>query len=194
MIRQERRWLPQARRATFEVYRQQAVSAWIEARGDSMRPLIRPGAQLLVEFGATPAGIGEIALFSLRDLVVAHRVVARRGTGALVAKGDAEPYCDPPLDPADVLGLVRAVRHGHDEPSGVGCAGRLARMIARISWWSGRGAALARRTAALLPAPLRRMVLRAIPPLARVAAQVLIAPFSWTAGIQALFSYSSERG
>ena len=186
MVEQERRWLPRARRATFELYRQQAISTWIEAQGGSMRPLIAPGTRMLVEFGAAPARVGDIVLFPLGDLVVAHRVVACRTGTTLVVKGDAEPYADRPLDRTELLGVVRALRRG---PSGpiirIGCAGRSARTIARISRLSGRGAALARRAAALFPAPLRRVALQAIPPFARVVAQVLFAPFHWVAQIQA---------
>ena len=129
MVEQVQRWLPRARRALFEIYRQQAASSWIEADGQSMQPLIHPGDWMLVEFGALPTAVGEIVLFSRGDSVVAHRVVAhRRGSAPLITKGDAEPYCDPPLGAADVLGVVRALRHGpHSPPSGAGCRGPSAR-------------------------------------------------------------------
>lgn len=174
-----------ARRAVFAAYRRQKASEWVEARGGSMRPLIVPGTWMLVEFGARPQGLGEIVLFPLREALVAHRVVARRGSGhasVLVTKGDAEPYCDPPLGAVDVIGVVRALRHGPGGPEArTGLAGRAAGTIARISRWSGRAAALGRRTAPLLPDPLRRGVLRVIPPLARVATQLAASPLAWVA-------------
>ena len=195
MVEQVQRWLPRARRALFEIYRQQAASSWIEADGQSMQPLIHPGDWMLVEFGALPTAVGEIVLFSRGDSVVAHRVVAhRRGSAPLITKGDAEPYCDPPLGAADVLGVVRALRHGpHSPPSGAGCRGPSARAIARVSRWSGRGAALARRMATVLPDPVRRAALSAIPPLARVVAQALLAPICWAARIHAVRSDRAER-
>lgn len=188
MTKQQGRWLFQARRALFETYRQQMASVWIEARGSSMRPLIDPGAWMLVEFGALPVDLGEIILFSHDERLIAHRVVAQRqdqDTSCLIAKGDAEPYCDAPVRCADVLGVVRALRYGPGGyPTRVGCVGRFTRAIARISRWNGYGAALVRRGAVLLPAPLKRVVMRAIPPATRVAADVLLAPVRWIAWTQ----------
>jgi len=190
LVDRRRRW-----RTTCEIYRQERASAWIKPEGRSMRPLIGSDAWALVEFGARPAGIGEIVLFGRGDMVIAHRLVAwRPGSGEIVAKGDAEAYCDAPLDLNDIFGVVRALRRGPDGPAtSVGCAGRPARAIARVSWWGGRSAALARRAAVYLPAPLRQIALRAIPPLARVAAQALMAPFSLAAQIQAVPVQGDER-
>ncbi|HEX9371286.1 MAG TPA: S24/S26 family peptidase [Roseiflexaceae bacterium] len=190
LVDRRRRW-----RATCEIYRQERATAWIKPEGRSMRPLIGSGAWALVEFGAWPAGVGEIVLFGRGDLVIAHRLVAwRPGPSGIVAKGDAEAYCDAPLDLNDIFGVVRALRRGPDGPAtSVGCTGRPARAIARVSWWGGRGAALARRAALFLPAPLRQIALRAIPPLARVAAQALLAPFSLAARIQAVPVHGDER-
>ena len=67
-----------ARRALFEEYRQQGARVWIGPRGASMRPLIDAETTLLVEFGAASAEIGDIILFPLGDILVAHRLVARR--------------------------------------------------------------------------------------------------------------------
>jgi hypothetical protein len=190
MDEQARGWLPQARRAVFELYRRQAARVWIEAQGASMRPLIGPGTWMQVAFGAQPRGVGEIVLFARGDRLVAHRVVAWArppDRGLLLAKGDAEAYADPPLRSRDVMGVVRALRQGPEEPvSSVGCTGRLAFAVAQLSRWSGCGAALARRAATLLPNPLRRVVLRAIPLCTWVAAQVLLAPLRWVAWIQTI--------
>jgi hypothetical protein len=157
----------------FEIYRRQAASVWLEASGTSMGPLITPGTWLLVEFGAAPARLGEIVLFAQGEALVSHRLVARRrrpDAAWLVVKGDAEPACDPLLHPDDVLGVVRALRSGAaGQAVDLGCGGWPARVAARLSYWSARGAALARRGAPFFPDPLRRLVLRAIPPLARVA-------------------------
>jgi hypothetical protein len=175
----EQRRRQQARRVLFEEYRRQRASVWIQPRGASMRPLIGSATMLLVEFGATTAEPGDIVLFPLGDMLVAHRLVARqrrRGAEILIAKGDAEPYFDPPVRPGDLLGVVRAMRR-----SGEQTAASLARAgwAARVSYWSGRGAWVARRAAALLPGPLRRIALSAIALLARVTAHILFTPLLW---------------
>ena len=195
MVDQRQHWLPHAIRAAFDDYRGQRASAWIKAQGDSMRPLIAPGAQLLVEFGAVPARVGQIALFSQGERVVAHRLVAwHPGRGGWLAKGDAEAYADGPIEPNDILGVVCAVRRAPDEPATtIGCEGRCARAIASTSRWLGRGATLARRAATFLPGPLRRMAVRAIPPLIRVVALALFAPVGWAAQIQAVKAHGHER-
>ena len=189
MVDLDRQWLRQARRAVFEDYRRQATSRWIEAHGSSMRPLIRPGAQMLVEFGVTAVDLGDIILFPLGDMLVAHRIVARRwrpDSQVLIPKGDGEPYCDPALPVGDLIGVVRALRDHPDGPSvSVGCVGFAARATAHVSRMSGRGASLARRTAARLPKSLRSSALRAIPSVARVTARIMFAPLRWVADIQA---------
>jgi hypothetical protein len=181
--------LPLARRALFEDDRRRGASRWIEARGPSMRPLIAPGTWMLVDFGARPGGIGEIALLRVGDVIVAHRVVAtiRRETGTfLVTKGDAEPYCDAPVSVEDVIGVVRALRRAPGRRSTtLGCAGPSARAIGRISGWSGRSARRARRLAPLLPVPLRGLARRSVLPLARTVTKLATAPLASAARVQA---------
>ena len=175
-------WLSKARRGLFETYRRDATTEWIQATGSSMRPLIRPGTWMLVEFGARPERIGEIVVFPLGETHVAHRVVARRraaGSASLVTKGDAQPYRERPLAPSDVLGVVRAIRR---DPAGkavsLGCTGRSALTVAVISNTSGRAAALARRAARRLPDPASRPALRAATALTRVVSRAGALPFA----------------
>jgi hypothetical protein len=188
MIEQEQQRLRQARRAIFEEYRRLRLSAWIAPRGRSMRPLIGSDTWMLVEFGAPAVAVGDIIVFPLGDMLVAHRVVARRwrqGAEWLIAKGDAEPYYDPAVRSSDVLGVVRALRRRAAAPvQRYGCSGLAARAIAHASRLGGRGAWLARRLAAFLPDPLRRMALRAIPPFARVTAHLLYTPLHWAVWFQ----------
>lgn len=185
MVDVEQSWRQQARRATFEDYRRRHVSTWIEPRGTSMRPLIGPHTWMQVEFGATQVATGDIVVFSLGDTLVAHRVVAqkmREGGLALVPKGDAEPYSDQLLKPADVLGVVRALRRNRQGPSTrFGCAGRSARAIAAVSRIIGHGAGLLRGLAATLPDPPRQKAINAIAPFTRVVARILLTPLSWAA-------------
>jgi hypothetical protein len=172
----------QARHVVFEDYRRRRARAWIQPHGASMQPLIGSQTMLLVEFGAT-AERGDIVLFPRGDTLVAHRLVARQrrhGVEMLIPKGDAEPYFDAPVRPDDLLGVVRALRrHGDAPATSLGCTGLGARLLARISYWSGRGAWLARRAASLLPSPLRRGALHVIPLLVRVTAHILFTPLLW---------------
>lgn len=185
MVDLEQRWMNQARRAAFEDYRRRHVTTWIAPHGNSMRPLVGPETWMLVEFGANKIQLGDIVVFPLGDVLVAHRVVARRhrrGQTTLIPKGDAEPFYDSPVPPDTVIGIVRALREGRDgPPTGFGCGGRSARAIARISRLHGRCAWVARRAAAFLPDPLRRRALGSVPPFARVVARILFAPLPWAA-------------
>ena len=174
-------WQQQATRLAFESYREQGRQAWINAQGNSMRPLIAPGARLLVEFGAAPERVGDIIVFSQGQRLVAHRIVARSKGGAPVAKGDFEPYADGPIDPNDIFGVVRALADGSGTEASAACDGWPARSIAGISRLIGRAAARSRRAASILPDPLRRAALQAIALLARVAALALFAPIIWAA-------------
>jgi hypothetical protein len=93
-------------------YRRERAEAWLTTHGTSMVPLIKPGSRVLIEFGARPA-IGEVVVFASSGGYVAHRVIGRhRETvdALLIVKGDAEPYPDRALEPAEILGVVRAVR------------------------------------------------------------------------------------
>lgn len=183
MVELNRQRLGQARRAVFEDYRRRNAAVWLGPRGSSMRPLVGPNTWLYVEFGAADVSVGDIIVFPLGDIIVAHRVVSQRtrqGETLLIPKGDAEPYPDPPIQPASVLGVVRALRQGRDGPgSRFGCAGVSARLAARLSRWLGYAAVGARRMASFLPDPLRRVVLVAIPPCIRVVARTLLAPLPW---------------
>jgi len=182
MVELETRRRQHARRAAFEEYRRQGAQVWIGPRGSSMRPLIGAQTKLLVEFGAA-GEIGDIIVFPLGAILVAHRLVARRqrqGTTVLLAKGDAEPYFDPPVQPGELLGVVRALRRNGTAPAtSLGCAGWSARLIARISYSVGRSAWIVRRATALLPGPLRRIALGAIALLTRVTTRILFTPLLW---------------
>jgi hypothetical protein len=183
MVDLEARRRQQARRVAFEDYRRQGAHVWIGLRGSSMRPLIGAETKLLVEFGAAAGDIGDIIVFPQGDILVAHRLVARRqrrGETVLLAKGDAEPYFDPPILPNDLLGVVRAQRrHSQAPASSLGCTGWIARLIARYSYSAGRSAWILRRATAILPGPMQRIALGAIALLARVTAYILLTPLLW---------------
>jgi hypothetical protein len=177
--------LPQARRLLLEAYLRDTATEWIQATGRSMIPLVRPGTWMLVEFGASPQRVGEIVLFRRNEIVVAHRVVARRVEGdetLVVTKGDGEPYRDTPLETGLVTGVVRGLA---PHPGGalvtLGCGGQSGRAIAWVSNVSGRGAVLVRRLATHLPDPARRPATAAGAALARVASRGAAFPFALAA-------------
>lgn len=197
MVELEQQRLQQARRALFEDYRLRRANAWIGPHGASMRPLIGSGTRLQVDFGASEFAIGDIIVFPLGSMLVAHRIVARKmrqGRLVLIPKGDAEPYTDPIVEPNEVLGVVRALRQNPRRPSTrFGCAGRSARTIALISRSLGHTAAGLRRLAAYLPNPARRLAFSAIPPLLRVVARIIFTPFSWAAWLHMLKHEDGRR-
>jgi hypothetical protein len=131
-----------ARLGLFELYRRQGKQVWVQASGESMRPLISPGAWLLVDFGVAPTRVGEIVIFARQTTVVAHRVVVdTRGSSGrtLTTKGDPQLHFDPPLAAGDVIGVVRAVRRGpRARIHTLGCSGFTAELAGRLSGLSGR--------------------------------------------------------
>jgi peptidase S24-like protein len=154
------------RRAVFAARRREGATAWIQASGPSMLPVIAPGSWLGVDFGATPRA-GDVTLVPAGGRLVAHRVV-RMSDGMLVTKGDAEGYADPPVSAADAIGVVRAIRRrGTPQATTRGLAGPRARALARVSGAGGRCAARARRAALRLPPAPRRAAMYLIPVLTR---------------------------
>jgi hypothetical protein len=169
-----------ARAVVFAAYREDRRSTWVQAVGRSMTPLIQPGDELLVAFGAMPDRFGQVVLFSQRGLQVAHRFVGwdtRGDVPMLLAKGDAEILADAPVPMDQVLGVVRGLRHGPDRsPTSVGLDGRPAAAIAQVSWWSDRGVRLARRLTRPMPTSIGRPLLGAAVFLARVPTRIVSAP------------------
>lgn len=167
-----------ARAGLLERYRTDGRTAWLEATGGSMDPLIPAGSRLLVEFGATPERIGEVIVFRRPSGAVAHRLVGRRGTGdrlVFVAKGDAEALADPALQPQAVLGVVREVRVPDGRPRQAALARRRGALLARVSRWSGRAARLGGSVGRRAPATLRPGSIAGAHVLSRVPTRVMAA-------------------
>jgi hypothetical protein len=170
-----------ARAGLLESYRHDRAKAWLTTRGTSMLPLIRPGSSLLIEFGANPA-IGEVILFALGGTHLAHRVVGRHRpptSDRFIVKGDAEPYPDRAPQPAEILGVVRAVRWPNEAQSRLaGLSGRSGHLIAGTSLWSGRAARIGRRLVARGPRRFRPAGVRTIEIFARVLTRLVMAPIT----------------
>ena len=60
-----------------------------------MRPTLAPGSWIQVQFGASAPRVGEIAVFRLGRIIVAHRVIRISG-GPLLLKGDGSRTFDAP--------------------------------------------------------------------------------------------------
>lgn len=75
-------------------------------KGYSMFPLLRPGDKGVVE-KCDPRDLrrGDIIVFYLRGMLVAHRMMQRRGDGFL-AKGDNNPGFDPLVNPSELVGRL----------------------------------------------------------------------------------------
>ena len=75
-------------------------------KGTSMLPTISPGEQVLVDCGVEPV-VGDVVVFRLSNQVGVHRVVVSTGAW-LLTWGDANPVPDEPIEPARVIGTIRA--------------------------------------------------------------------------------------
>ncbi len=87
------------------------------AGGASMRPAINDGDALVLEpVGPAAVQPGDVLLYRKHHRGIAHRVVhVRRKDEAVVAfllRGDAEPACDEPVAPSEVLARIVAVERG----------------------------------------------------------------------------------
>jgi Peptidase S24-like len=176
-----------ARAGLFEHYRAARTTAWIEATGTSMVPLIHPGDRLLVAFGERADHTGQVILCAVGEAFVAHRLVAHRlvadrsDTPAvrLIAKGDAEVYPDRAVSPAEVLGVVQAVRHHDGRVVTAGLDDTSGAIVALASWWGGSTARFGRRLARHAPPSAGRPLLTTLLILSRVPTRLLTALMPW---------------
>lgn len=176
-----------ARAGLFEAYRAERTTAWIEATGSSMEPLIHPGDRLLVAFGKGAEHTGQVILCAADGAFVAHRLVAHRLVAdrpdapsvRLIAKGDAEAFPDGAIAPTDVYGVVRAVRHHDGHVVTVGLDDTPGAVVAVVSWWGGSAARLGRQLALHAPSSAGGPLLSTLLILSRVPTRVITALMPW---------------
>jgi hypothetical protein len=177
-----------ARSSAFEACRRDRATSWIEATDPSMEPLIHPGDQLLVAFGARPERTGQVILCAVGGTFVAHRLVAHRivtdAAGRpqvrLIAKGDAAALPDRAIAPESVVGIVQAIRRSADgRVLSYGLDDTRSAVVAVVSWWGGRAARRSRHIASHAPAGLSPAVLVALVTLSRVPTRVITALMPW---------------
>jgi len=85
------------------------------ARGFSMRPFIRNGDILEVQpFTDHPVRLGDIVLFkSVNNGLLAHRIIKIKPdqkSKMYLPQGDSNRYPDLPISPAQILGVVAALK------------------------------------------------------------------------------------
>lgn len=78
------------------------------ARGQSMRPAVRDGDQLILDADTTQVVAGDIVALPDRPFAVCHRIIARIGEWVLI-KGDAVALPDGWYRRADLLARVVGV-------------------------------------------------------------------------------------
>ncbi len=93
-------WLPLIRQALAAEGRFRFPLA-----GDSMRPTLPVQCEIEIAPLLGPPGLGELIVFVVDDVLVAHRLV-RRSAHELIAQGDNRLGPDRPLLPDQVLGRV----------------------------------------------------------------------------------------
>jgi signal peptidase I len=87
------------------------------APGRSMYPTIKEDETITVQpVAPSVIKMGEIILYLLEGVVIAHRVVrieqGEDGGSRFIARGDASGVADEPVEPAQVLGKVVSVERG----------------------------------------------------------------------------------
>ena len=151
MISDRDRLSPARLQALVDLWRAAGRRTEIPVEGRSMYPLLRSGWRLQLDHAAAEHPFGAIIVFIQGRVLVAHRVVGRRQSGAYITKGDALLHCDRrPVRPDKILGRVVAVRQHQQVTSLLGWRQRVL----------GRAVALASRTMAILQqatGPVRRL-------------------------------------
>ena len=91
---------------------QQGQAVWVTVKGDSMRPLIRFGDQILIEPIDSPR-LGDIVTFYDTSTFCTHRVIGtvnRAGRLLCYTKGDFCGQWDLPVPVESIIGKVTAIQ------------------------------------------------------------------------------------
>jgi hypothetical protein len=103
----------------------------VRVEGESMRPALRPGQRLAVDFAPERLARGDVLVFRQGDALLVHRMLWRsralEGRVRLRTRGDGVPDLDPPVDLDRVVGRVVAFE---DDGSWRSARSRLARIYA----------------------------------------------------------------
>jgi hypothetical protein len=87
----------------------------VRVQGESMRPTLRPGQMLEVEFSPGPTARGDMLIFRQGETLLVHRLLGparpHEGRPRLRTRGDGVLSLDPPLDLDRIVGRVVACEH-----------------------------------------------------------------------------------
>jgi hypothetical protein len=121
--------------AAVELLGRAGRDATVRVQGDSMRPTLRPGQLLAVEFSAERLAVGDLLLFRQGDSLLVHRLLGDArpldGHRRLRTRGDGVATLDPAVDLDRVVGRVTAIEDsGRWLSTTMGPAGAYARCLA----------------------------------------------------------------
>jgi hypothetical protein len=140
----------------------------VRVQGESMRPTLRPGQMLEVDFAPGRTARGDMLVFRQGQMLLVHRLLGparpHEGRSRLRTRGDGVLTLDPPLDLDRIVGRVVAI----EDREGWRSTRRLpARLYAGcLAWhdlfWAAVGVVLRRLDRRLPRAKIRRWCLPAV--------------------------------
>jgi signal peptidase I len=92
--------------------------------GDSMRPTLRPGDEVVVDLEPRKVRCGDLVALREGEQLVVHRVIERGPP--VITRGDNSPRIDEPLAPGQLLGLVVEIRRDQRR---ISCTGPFRRLL-----------------------------------------------------------------
>ena len=98
--------------ATLDAWGQAGEQHTISISGHSMVPAIHDGDRVLVAHGCAGVRRGDVVVFRLDGLLIAHRVLDIKGGGdgkKFVTKGDNAGQVDPHVSPREIVGQELAI-------------------------------------------------------------------------------------
>jgi hypothetical protein len=136
--------------AAVELMGQGGRDGTVRVQGESMRPTLRPGQLLAVDFAPRDLARGDLLVFRQGGLLLVHRLLGpartREGRKRLRTRGDGVLTLDPPLDLECIVGRVVAIEdHGRWRSVRKPAARVYARLVALHDFfWGGMGSVFRR--------------------------------------------------
>ena len=94
-------------KAYFSLLTQEDTVLWFDGGGYSMLPLFWPGCRVRMNIRFERLEIGQVAVFSSGNKLIAHRLVEYDPTqNTWITKGDTLHFFDQPVEEGNILGIV----------------------------------------------------------------------------------------